>query len=313
MKIKPLYKRFLFVTKYYLVLIRYYLWFHFALLGKQPLLVYQMGKVGSKTIIASLKVSHLKMAIFHVHFLSKRGIGWVEELYTERSRQNFLKLGLPGSKRALPNHVLTSQHLSRLINKRTDISKWKIITIVREPVARNVSQYFNWIDIYYPEVYRQYLNGTLDCIQITENFLNEFGVGTKLGEMPLKWLDEELKQVFNIDVFASGFPKSKGYKIYSGDYAEVLLLKLETIKHCAPEAIKQFLGVDNLVLTDANSADEKIYYPIYREYLKKVTLPKSYLNKMYKSKYARHFYSSNEIKKLKAKWGRNMVKSDTIR
>lgn len=304
MKVKYLYKRLLVATTYYIARIRYHLWFYSTWFTQQHLVVYQMGKVGSKTIIKSLNTSKLNMTIYHVHFLSGKGIQWIEELYTKRSNQDFLKLGLSGAKRALPNHVLTSKYLRRQVEKRSSKEKWKIITMVRDPVARNISQFFNWIEVFNPKVYELYGKHALQYEDLIDDFLRNFGEDSVLGAMPLKWFDEELKQVFNIDVFASDFPKSKGYKIYNEEYADVLLLKLENIKYNASSAFKEFLNLDKFVMTNDNTADEKEYYAIYQDFLENLILPESYLDRMYSSKYARHFYTDEEIGVFKAKWSR---------
>ncbi|MDY7015276.1 MAG: hypothetical protein SVX43_17095, partial [Cyanobacteriota bacterium] len=48
---------------------------------KAPLLVYQMGKVGSTTIVESLQRAVPDRFIFHVHFLSHKGIKIDEDFY----------------------------------------------------------------------------------------------------------------------------------------------------------------------------------------------------------------------------------------
>ena len=41
---------------------------------KTPILIYQMGKVGSSTIQKSLMLSKIESPVFHVHALSTKGI-----------------------------------------------------------------------------------------------------------------------------------------------------------------------------------------------------------------------------------------------
>jgi hypothetical protein len=48
----------------------------------------------------------------------------------------------------------------------------------------------------------------------------------------------------------------------------------------------------------------KVYYHLYRRFAKAVDLPDSYLSRMYKSKYAQHFYTEGELAAFKRSWER---------
>ena len=126
-------------------------------------------------------------------------------------------------------------------------------------------------------------------------------------DSPLVFFDRELKGVFGVDVFASEFPKSKGYKIYEDEKADVLVIRLESINDCAEEAFKDFLDINNFTLVNTNIGREKIYASIYKEFKETINLPVSYLDKFYNSKYMRHFYSEAEIEKFRAKWYRSGI------
>jgi hypothetical protein len=80
------------------------------------------------------------------------------------------------------------------------------------------------------------------------------------------------------------------------------LIKLEKLNECANDAFKEFLDIDEFYLIRANISTEKIHYPLYKKVLDSIVLPDAYLDQMYVSKYARHFYSEREINEFKAKW-----------
>ncbi|MCI0558844.1 MAG: putative capsular polysaccharide synthesis family protein, partial [Nitrososphaera sp.] len=129
-------------------------------------------------------------------------------------------------------------------------------------------------------------------------------------EVPLTWFDTELKTVFGIDVFSSDFPKSTGYKIYEGLQADILLLRLESLKSCSGDAFKDFLNIDDFTLRPTNISEGKDYYPTYREFLDSVVLPPAYIDKMYESKYTKHFYTEDEIDIFKARWSKRKIPLD---
>lgn len=118
----------------------------------------------------------------------------------------------------------------------------------------------------------------------------------------LTWFDVELKQALGVDVFAADFPRQKGYKIYPRAPLEVLTLKLESLNQCARQAFGEFLGINDLHVIEANISSQKDYHRAYKKFQENIKLPGDYLDKMYESQYARHFYTDEEIQSFKTKW-----------
>jgi hypothetical protein len=116
------------------------------------------------------------------------------------------------------------------------------------------------------------------------------------------FFDQELKGVLGIDVFAFKFPISKGYAIYKEEHADVLLIRVEDLSTCAPDAFKEFMDIDGLTLVNTNVGSAKAYAPIYKKFKNSIVLPESYVDRMYTSKYMRHFYSEEEIARFREKW-----------
>jgi hypothetical protein len=56
-----------------------------------------------------------------------------------------------------------------------------------------------------------------------------------------------------------------------------------------------------------NTGEGKQYGEIYRSFLHAVQLPKSYVNSMYSSRYARHFYTPEEIDAFRTRHMRRIV------
>jgi len=93
-----------------------------------------------------------------------------------------------------------------------------------------------------------------------------------------------------------------GYRIYRRNNVDLLLIRLENLNQCAAAAFKEFLDIDGFTLIDANVASEKVYAPLYKEMKGRIRLPESYLDAMYQSKYTRHFYSEEEIRRFRERW-----------
>jgi hypothetical protein len=264
-----------------------------------PLLIYQMGKVGSKTIRDSLRALEIDRRVFHVHFLTPDRVK-----KTEIERRKYLGT----EKEHLLRHIWQYQYLRRLMARGLDGKKWKIVTLTREPVGRNISTFFENLDVSLEDDGRRfriqsdyYRFETVVDIKDTDDLAQLF-LEKINHDRPLEFFDEDLKAVFGVDVFASEFPKSKGYKIYEQDQVDVLLIRLEDLNECASDAFREFLGIEGLTLVTTNVGSAKVYAPLYKRLRETIVLPQSYVDRMYGSKYMRHFYSAEEIAKFRRRW-----------
>jgi hypothetical protein len=259
--------------------------------GNGPVIVYQMGKVGSSTVYASLKERKLDRSLYHVHSLTPEGIETGKRMYAQMIRNG----ADVSASRA--SHLFAGQYLRRRLERGLGEEEWKVITLMRDPIAINVAAFFQIIDHFVPSFAERYEAGVLEMEEVIEIFLNEFD-----HEEPLRWFDFELKGALGVDVFASEFPKSKGYGIYRNGQVEVLVLKLEDLNRCAAAAFRDFLGIDNFRVRTKNVAEGKDYHAAYQEFKRGIRLPRSFVDRMYESKCVRHFYSEREISRFKANW-----------
>ena len=115
---------------------------------------------------------------------------------------------------------------------------------------------------------------------------------------------ESFARAVGVDVFATPFPRQAGYAVYRSGGVTVLLLRLEDLDRCAREAFQQVFGLETFALVDENVASEKAYRDMYRRVRQQLRLPESYLQKMYESRYATHFYSADEVQQFRARWAR---------
>lgn len=269
---------------------------HCSSKGKPTLVIYQMGKVGSVTVLRSLRALELDISIYHTHGLARDNVDRLEEVY----RQNFFRIG------DVPEHLLHSHYLRKQIDRGIRGKKWKMVTLVRDPIARNISAFFQTLDVQLDYDYQNKIK-SMGIEGVVEDLIRLFLEQFPQHEVPLTWLDTDLKRVFGINLFSSAFPKLKGYRIYEGEHADVLLLRLESLNECACDAFREFLNVEEFTLLEANIGSEKEYGGVYRQFLSTIIVPDSYIEKMYTSQYARHFYTEEEINMFKAKWRKEYV------
>jgi len=258
-----------------------------------PLLIYQMGKVGSTTVQASLRSLELDMPIYHTHILTKERIS-----ETELKRKKFFRT----ERYSYLKRPWLNQFLLKQIESSSSAKKWKIVTLTRDPIARNISTFFENLEIKVTNSAEEYeiKSDYYDIKPIIVNLdniqkLSDLYFDRLNHDTPLVFFDRELKSVFGVDVFASEFPKSEGYKIYKSEKAEVLLIRLENLSHCFKEAFKKFLNINNLTLENTNIGKAKVYASIYKKLKETIHLPDNYLDKFYYSKYMRHLYTNMEV------------------
>jgi hypothetical protein len=267
--------------------------------AEPPLLIFQMGKVGSKTIRSSLRPLGLDRSIYHVHYLT---LDRINEL--EQDRKQYLGT----DKEHLLKHVWQYQYLHRQIANGFDGKRWKVITLTREPIGRNIATFFENLEVTPLEPERRYSIKSdyygFEIVLDVENMdrLAELFFERLNHDTPLTFLDHELNGVFGIDVFASEFPTSKGYKIYRDERTDVLLIRLENLNECARDAFREFLGITEFALINTNVGSDKEYASLYKRFRDSIVLPQTYVDRMYMSEYTRHFYSTEEIAKFRAKW-----------
>lgn len=264
-----------------------------------PVLLYQMGKVGSKTIRLSLREYGFKGPIYHSHLLTEDRIR-----ETEEQRKKYFRTDRHG--------YLTRPWMNRFLRDSVDgkygSHRWKLITLTREPISRNISAFFENCVITPLEDGEGYrIVSDYYDLDITisdkdyEKLMNAFM--EKLNhDSPLDFFDKEIKAVLGVDIYAEQFDKEKGYEIFEKDNYDVLVIKLEKLKECASEAFKEFMGLDGFTLVDTNVGSEKDYAALYKDFRVNAIIPQSYVDHLYNSKYMNAFYTEEEKSKFLERW-----------
>jgi hypothetical protein len=186
--------------------------------------------------------------------------------------------------------------------------KWKIITLVRDPVARSISDFFQNSEFErQPNDNVWYVKSKWYDYEITvseNNVKPLIEVYHRIYDhwRPLNYFDHEFKGVLGINIFEKPFSHSAGYKIYEFDKYKILLMKLEHLNECFHEAAGQFLEVDTCTPIDTNVGEQKKYAQLYQIVKKQIKFPEKLLDEIYSYKFPRHFYSIDEIEVLKKRW-----------
>ncbi len=257
-------------------------------------LVFQMGKVGSSTIIKSLDNVNVNNVQVHSFFADANDNRYKNyKFYKDAVHMNFFQKlrGFFGNK-----------YVARLVRKRFKNKKTKIISLVRDPVSRDIAHYFQHIQFSIYEMYREnlenkiYINSEYFGLDyFIKDYFNKFN-----HEFSINWFDDEFKKFTELDIYKYKFDKKKGYQIISAGNIDLLLIKLEKLNEMS-DVIANFIGVDKFEIINENISTDKWYNSVYKDFKNAIEFDNDYINKMYDSKLAKHFYSDVEIENFKNK------------
>jgi len=169
-----------------------------------------------------------------------------------------------------------------------------LITLVREPISRNLSAYAHDFQGFFNDKMQNFSEKELEY-----KFLHVYDK----HDRPLEWYDREFAVITGINVYTYEFDKDNGYIIFSKKNIEILIMQLEINDEKKQNVIEKFLDLKGFELKRYNTAaDKSSYKGNYYNFVTSVEIPKAYIDKMYKSKYFNHFYSLSQKEKFLDKW-----------
>ncbi len=255
--------------------------------------VYSPPKVGGQTIAATLWAHPSIPQPKHIHFLSPKGLAFMEWLIEQSSakpNQHEWRTLLAHSRwvRVLlaANRMLRAGGLEKIVPKPV------LIAGVREPMGQYLSMVFqNWW---------MYVDSPAD--------LNAESIRARMIDDPWRhqcnnWFKDDLGESIGLDVFARPFPIEQGWDIYENDVARVLIIRQENLDRL-PVALGMLYGIDpaSVKIENRNRGDEKDYSTYYSAVKKDWRPSGRDLEEVYSAPYLRHFYSAREIEAFQERW-----------
>jgi hypothetical protein len=254
--------------------------------SRDPILVYQMAKVGSTSLYYSLQLAYLKVGLpnvplHHIHALANLD-----------AQENTLCTSI-----ACPQQLTAIRHYKKIREQFRSCanSHWITISMVRDPIARHISAYFHDLDFHLPDWRDRWQRGNLAADELLQNFL-------RVPDYADHWFDSEIKSIFNIDVFSADFPHEIGYTIFPRhDKVTLMLLRLEDMNRVAAQAVHDLLQIPNFRLHSFNARNHTASSNLYEQF-KSLPLPEWYVERAYATKLAQHFYTEEERTNFAEKW-----------
>ena len=261
-----------FISKNFYVLISLLikLKFRTKIFKESPIIILTPGKVGSSSVYRSIR-KQLTNPVFHVHSLQQCHV------------LNSIKFHKVNNI-SIPLHLIISKNLIKKLDSFD--GKVYVISIVREPISRMISSYFQNIERY---------DQNYDFSQIAKT--NEKAV-KKLKNHLLdsvsyydNWFETELKSNFGIDIYTDFKEKNDRTFYYKKDNISLLLMRMEDLNRDFSYCSKKFLRLKSEIkLLDSNLGSQKKYFEAYKMLKKELQVEASLNKKIRSTKFFKTFY-----------------------
>ena len=227
--------------------------------------IYTLGKSGSSSILSTLQRKFLIFNVYQLHFINC-------EYIRENHSDDFATRNIDKANKFLRKHSK---------------NKTKYISLVREPVSREISSFYQNRQLYFKNVFP-------NDFKAINNLIESRGY-----DLALNWFDYELKKHLNFDVYSQPFDKTKGFSIYKIDSnIELMILRTDYINKIGIVAINKFLNTDIKQMKSVNVGNNKSNSLYQKQMKSEFKLSDANLNKIQNSKFMNHYFTPKEIKNL---------------
>jgi hypothetical protein len=237
------------------------------------------GKVGSTAIHKA--ISQLPgYASFQTHFISEEGVADALRLHQDEHD---------------PIHMLQGEALRLQMQAHPD-RPIRVITLVRDPVARAVSDLFE-----NPAL----LNADGDVRQMPLESVVAIAAEQVLSSLAYteQWFDRELGGLLGFDFFTRDFDREGGFEILREGRFELLAGKLERLSDNGGGYLGRFLDLGRdfpIPRSRARSATGEA--ALYDQVRRSLKLPATVLDEVYSGRVCRHFYTPQELDGFRNLW-----------
>lgn len=239
-----------------------------------PILIWQMGKVGSTSIGDALRSINVTSTQLHV-IDSER----LDNIVREHNERGF----------AVPDHISDALRLQALIKNSSE--KFRIISLVRDPIERNLSALFESWEVY-PPSYSQAEGPSA----LAEWFVMNFDYSV------LNWFDHEIINSTRINIYNTPFDHNSKKLLIETDRIKIMVLRKEDSQIQKKKNLEDFLDIPEINIGYSNISDLKNRSALWNTMRTSAKVSSILLDNVYKSRMVRHFYTDYEIEKLRMKW-----------
>ncbi|MDG2291103.1 MAG: putative capsular polysaccharide synthesis family protein [Phycisphaerales bacterium] len=254
--------------------------------GNKLILVHQMGKVGSSSIMGILQ-SLDNITPFHIHWCNARNLSYKARIVHENQR--------------VSNRYGDRNQFGLMLNDRIiqPLKSNTLITMFRDPVARNISSYFQHLD----EIWGvRRAHDRIPIHELTRGFQESFE-----HDEPIDWFDTEILDIYGVDLFSHEFDRARRWSIIKDNGWSVLAIRSDLPDSGQQEAVSKLIERPVPAVKRQNVGEDKAYADIYRAFQSQIQLPDDHLDRLYSAPATRYFFSEDEIRRMRERWESNRL------
>lgn len=185
--------------------------------------------------------------------------------------------------------------------------KIKVITAVRDPLAKIFSQMFDEIK----QLDQSYYLWACELTTMEEPFLKEGGDAQYLFDQQSRTNYFHMPLFFKrfadhfLDLTAQPFDREKGYSVMEKGNIQVFVYQLEQLQHILP-ALSEFVGCPLKKLTKANEGMKQWSGEAYQRAMDQVKIDPVFYENLYDELWLEHFYTEVQILEFRNRWMKNV-------
>ncbi|WP_171032775.1 putative capsular polysaccharide synthesis family protein [Fodinibius saliphilus] len=275
----------------------------FEFFGREPIIVYTMGKVGSSTVFHTFQKQYYLPLVYHVHHLTDRSYQRAVDRYQKNNLPISPKINLITFFKGNSSHMSASCILKKdqIINSNR---KWNVITLVRDPFSTYLSHIFQ-----NPQIIRPFLlddDGILVKEKVEDHIEKVFSGPNPEKDFITNWFDEEFLKVTGIDIYEYPFDHEKGYVLIEGEQFNIAIIALESLdSNLAPVFKQLFKSNKDVSIERKNIRSKNDKSGFYKLLKQNIRVSREGLKEFYSTKYAKHFFSEEFRNKMINRWSKN--------
>lgn len=197
-----------------------------------------------------------------------------------------------------------SHHSNLLTKEVLQEQKVKIITAVRDPIARDFSQTYECFTNIstFPLPNKCYLESSNDAEMVFHKTWANSTLSRNMGEVE-RWFSEFAENA--VCLLDHPFDKEAGYSIIQEGNYDIFVYQLEKLNDIIPQ-LSDWVGVPFTKLENSNVAADKWIGKSYKQAQKEMKFSQEYFDICYNDPYVKHFYSEADIETFKERWRGNI-------
>lgn len=246
-------------------------------LTQDPVLVFTMAKVGSLSIYQSIR-KYSTIPSFHIHSLDEDEVRAGDQLCFDHGIY-------PDSRSPVS-----------LINKTviTPQKPYKIISIFRNPLERNISAFFDAFEFHVGMLPSKYKGSIEELKTLFYEKLNH--------TYAINWYENHFLKGTGVNVYDRPFDTEKQYTVYTHGSIEILLMDSRLVDTEKEKIVQEFCGIPDFKLTNLNVTDQMKHASLYAAFKNELRFDSEYLDQQLNSRFFSHFFTKEDKDVLHEKW-----------